>query len=392
MPLTQEAALILQAKNNETIQKALRSKLGLDESASVQVTAGFTIEDIGNKITDSLANANVTGWMFLYHQKTSNNETTNDIKISDIVIKELKISLGISTIYAELVTPALQLTINPYIHYQYLTPGSASQAAKENYPDAVAYTGSGWVSEPDLRTPSLAYYSEWTRAAFIRRTDLELLRDYLSAKVDESDDVFFSGAFLDYDSMQNARLRVEQLNTDGVDNTSQTFTLKAEPFSFAQIPPEKSDQAPLIIGPGVDTGTEEGTATGADTSGTNSDTNTADPAVVAITSNTKIPLSFAFVPCPPYWRVGQEAPKEYFALSGGYDGKKTTPLTLALQNSTAEAAFLGGTRISAKTKSLNILPIITRGVYRISSLFKTRPARIKSINLDQRKQQTKKRK
>jgi hypothetical protein len=382
MALTQEAALIEQAKRNEVTQKSLRSKLGVSESAPFQVTAGFTISAIENKITDSLANTNMTGWMFLYNQKNSNNEIINDIKISDIIVKELEISLGINTIFAELKTPELALTINPFIHYQLLAPGTATPQEKQYYPDAVAYTGSGYISKPNLRTPSLAYYSEWTRAAFIRRTDLQLLRDYLMARVDESDDVFFSGAFLDYDSMQNARLRVEQLNTDDIENTSQTFTLKAEPFSFAHIPLANADKAPTIPGPG--TAPEEEATSGVPAP--------ASPAVIAITPNTKIPLSFAFVPCPPYWRVGQEAPKEYFMLSGGYDGNKTTPLTKALQGSGAEAQFLGGARISARTESLNLLPIITGTIYRFFSIFKGRPTKKNNSNLGQGKQQSKKRK
>lgn len=381
MALTQEAALIKQAQKNEARQEALRLELGLSKSASVQATAGFTISDIGNKINDSLANTNMTGWMFIYHQNNNADEVVNDIKISDIIVRELEISLGLSTIYAEL-KPALNFTINPFIHYQHLTPGLATQAEKDNYPDAVAYTGSGYISKPNLRTPSLAYYSEWTRAAFIRRTDLELLRDYLTAQVDASDDVFFSGAFLDYDSMQNARLRVEQLNTEDVDNTSQTFTLKAEPFSFIQIPQARRNSPPIISGPGDGSGGEVTPVVPP----------TENPPVVAITPDTKIPLSFAFVPCPPYWRVGQEAPKELFMFTGGYKGNKTTPLTEALQITGAEAQFLEGARISARTESLNLLPILTGAAYRFVSLFKGRPTKINNSNLGQRKQQSKKQK
>lgn len=367
-----ETALKLQAQKNEANQKALRVDLGLGSNAPVQATAGFTLANIGNSITSSLADPDTTGWMFLYQVVQGANGPSNDTLVSDIIVRELKINLGIGTISTILETPALPLTVNPFIHIQRVAPGTASPSAATNYPDATAYTGSGYVPFPGLKTSRLSYFSEWTRAAFIRRTDLTLLRDYLLAEIDDCDDVFFSGAFLDYDSMQNARLRVEQLNTPGIDNISQSFTLKAEPISFMHADILNVNETPPIPGPGTGTGTGAGVP--------------AAPTVITDSSRASIPLSFTFVPCPPYWHAGEVALKEKAVVTGGYSSANTKSLNTSLQDQKNLREFIAGKKIKTATPSLNLWAIIGGGIIRLFSIFKRRPEFNNHTNLRSQKE------
>lgn len=357
-----ETTLIEQAQKNEANQESLRVELGLSEDSPIQATAGFTITNVKSRIAASMSKPNVTGWMFIYKMKSTPDGTSNDTNISDISLLELEISLGLNTISTILNAPLFSVEINPYIHFQHVALNSPNPSNSSDYPSAAAYTGSGYVPSLNLKTSSLSYFSEWTRAAFIRKTDLLLLHDYLEVGINSSDDIFFSGAFLDYDSMQNALLRIEQLNTPGIDNLSRTFTLKAEPISFQHASLLDEHQSPSI--PEPETSTEA-----------------TPPEATTDSSSASIPLSFAFVPCPPYWHAGEEGLKEKAMAVGGYSRANSRSINSLFQDQAQIDDFLARKKIKTSTLSLNLWPIIAGGIVRLFSLFKSRPRAADNTNL-----------
>ncbi len=274
-------------------ESRLRNKM--NGSPLLHYTAGFTIPNILDKLPASNStDIDLIGWMILFPK------TGPETEMRKIEIKKLwkSTSGGFSVLFtADFISAD---TIIPHICRQ--VPRTSSSQHTIGYFPALTLTQTVFTPQlTGLLMGDLSHHRTWAEASFIRRTDLDLLRDYLNpANQNGYDDVFFSGAEVKYSTMHNPRLRVQQHNYPSpppIYDTGHAFTLKAEPFNAAAVapvpPPTPLPKPPI----------PSATAAAA----------TGQPSGSSLVSTASAPGAFLMIPCPDFWEVSQGIAKEMAA-------------------------------------------------------------------------------
>ncbi|MFK8163961.1 MAG: hypothetical protein AB8H12_16060 [Lewinella sp.] len=276
-------------------------------------SAGFVIPQINAILNaDSNQATDMLGWMFLFPKK----EREDTPAMRQIEIKQLwKTTQGGSVVvYLEDFLPPG--TILPKICHQVFRTYSSEHTI--DYSPALQLTNIV-ITDPPAALPisALTYHRDWAEAAFLRRSDINFLRDYLSANSSQGyNDVFFSGGEVQYGTMHNPRLRVQQHNykPEGsampLYNTGYAFTLKAEPFIAGRISnPDLPPDSPLP--PGED----ETESELIDKNGTKQAqaTENQDAQESQEVSASKAPGAFMMIPCPDFWDIIHETAVEMSA-------------------------------------------------------------------------------
>lgn len=193
-------------------------------------TLGFTIENIAAKLPDFGEDPLLLGWMFFFIKAKANPNSARERieNIADIRMKEVRLVTDGRRAYKMEMNDlsASDFKIKPLLHTQEEAPVFLPNVTEEtsdgpvihvpNYDQCLGSTVSGYAPPTDIDGPeaplivNLEEYQAWADAAYIRATDLRLLKTYLVNDAAGYDDVFFSGAELDYSTLHNARLRLEQ--------------------------------------------------------------------------------------------------------------------------------------------------------------------------------------
>ncbi len=294
-------------------------------------TLGFVIENIANYLPSFGERPLFLGWMFHFTSQSTPRDPFDNI--SEITVSEVVLEEQGDGSYQITSSPLTDMTINPMVNFQVQVPEYIESS--DNYLNYLNKTLSGYKSaentvdsiEPLIK--KLEGYMPWADAAYIRATDLRLLKTYLLNDPSGYNDVFFSGAKVNFSTMNNARLRMEQrylkldsgiLNTDkdgykdstidlegiikniGQDSyldSSVAFTLKAEPVlnRLPPVPPDSGDQ---------DKGDEEAPGSGSGSgSGNLSLMSSGGAGGDGTESKPMMPAVFPLVGCPKYWAVFQ---------------------------------------------------------------------------------------
>ncbi|SER14563.1 hypothetical protein [Neolewinella agarilytica] len=235
------------------------------EMEQLTITAGFTIDNIGDLMagfrSDRQAEKDqeverimaeckgdpvpvqpvipqLIGWVF----KFPKNEGTRLVR--NIRVERMDMFLSAtSTTFPE--TPLKHtngdmVTLRPKIFYQRSTVNTDEFALP--YGVAFPHTEPGMFDAPDLTMADLEGYFRWSDLAMLQRGHLADFADFIFADgASVYNDLFFSGARLDYQTMHNPSMRLEQVNLKdsatsilvGQPESRTPFTLKAEPFIAA---------------------------------------------------------------------------------------------------------------------------------------------------------------
>ncbi len=267
-------------------EEGLRQKI--QGSTDLHYTAGFTIPDVYNLLPiSSSTDTDLVGWMFIF----PTGEGTKEMQ--QVEIKKLWKTTegGFSVLFTQDFIPAG--VIQPHICTQ--VPRTYSSQHTIGYVPALTLTQTAFTPQPNgLSLSDLSHYRKWAEAAFIRRTDLDLLRVYLDpANGNGYNDIFFSGAEVRYSTMHNPRLRVQQHNYPApppIYDSGHAFTLKAEPFDATATAPPLPQRDELI----------DAQVTG------EIDGDTAPvPTVSEEIPAARAPGAFMMIPCPDFWEVSQ---------------------------------------------------------------------------------------
>jgi len=139
------------------------------------------------------------------------------------------------------------VTLRPKVFYQRSTVDTDEFALP--YSPAFPHTEPGMFDAPNLTMADLEGYFRWADLAMLQRGHLADFADFIFADgASQYNDLFFSGARLDYQTMHNPGMRLEQLNLKdsqpkdaagqpinlvGQPESRTPFTLKAEPYIAA---------------------------------------------------------------------------------------------------------------------------------------------------------------
>lgn len=274
------------------------------------VNAGFTIANVKDLLDSSLGRPQVVGWFVMLRDPS----TTTPKQLEELTLRELTI-IRDGTTLAPGINTLTSATFLPMVVSQ--LQDAPAKARTVSYAEAQAHYGTRFWPATGLDTSDLAHYTDWGNAAFLRRTDLEFLQIYLNNKVDGCNDLFFSGAFTDFHTMNNPVLRVFQHNLPGpggtlIENSSQAFTLKVEPFinNFPDLPGRRGGE---ITSPGGTSKAAAGTAASAEL--------------------VRFPVSQLMLPCPDYWEIQEGT---LMAAQSAYPGIDEQALLDLAYNTNAE--------------------------------------------------------
>lgn len=250
-------------------------------------TVGFTIAGCLELIDKGLEDHSLLGWFFHFPKPGTGG------KVKDITMSKLQSR----TVDGRKVLTRVPLSaelgsklIKPKSHTQHARPDfslspetPASVSEYQRFPEEMVtlFSGSGYAAT-DPAIEQLSFYTEWAKAAFFRRTDLEFMRMVLDGQGGVHNDIFFSGSAVDYSTMHNPRYRVMQftLEDGSVADSSKAFTLKAEPIN------NKID-GPDLAGP--------------TTFSSNSGSSIGPAPITDQDVPLMIPAVFQAAPCPDYW-------------------------------------------------------------------------------------------
>jgi hypothetical protein len=273
-------------------------------------SAGFIIPQIHAVLNaDSNQATDMLGWMFLFPKE----EGVDTPAMRQIEVKQLwKTTQGGSVVvYLEDFLPPGMIL--PKVCHQESRTYSSEHTI--NYYPAHQLTNIV-IADPPVELPitALTYHRNWAEAAFLRRSDINFLRDYLASNSSQGyNDVFFSGGEVQYGTMHNPRLRVQQHNykPEGASiplyNTGHAFTLKAEPFiSGSNSTPDPPTDTPL---PPVEGEKEIELIETTDLNQTQARRNQESQQVSAA----KAPGAFMMIPCPDFWDIIHETATEMSA-------------------------------------------------------------------------------
>jgi hypothetical protein len=272
-------------------------------------SAGFTIPQIHAVLNaDSNLATDMLGWMFLFPKGEEDSYPMQDIEIKQL----WKTTQGGSVVvYLEDFLPPGM--IRPKICHQVTRTYSSEHTI--DYSSALQLTNIVIADPPEeLQVSALTHHRNWAEAAFLRRSDINFLRDYLASNSSQGyNDVFFSGGEVQYGTMHNPRLRVQQHNykPEGsvlpLHNTGHAFTLKAEPFIAGRTPfPDRPITDPISP---VESGTKIELIDEVDLD--------QDQQREALESQqvsaAKAPGAFMMIPCPDFWDIVHETASEMSA-------------------------------------------------------------------------------
>lgn len=302
MPNTNEAADHHPTMPDERQQHLI--DINPSKQKTYLATVGFTVTNCLTHIQQSLDDSEVLGWFIHF----KNAETKDNISVlSDLWISKLTLRpFGASKkLDMEKID---NLIIEPKIFYQLPNPGNDFRFA--DYSTSQVKTEGHYIkqseTETTLLTSDLSHYTIWADAAFLRRSDLNLLRLYLLSDQEGYNDFFFSGAKVNFDIMHDPRLRGMQFGLpdpsspgDTIPNSSAAFSIKVEPFKNQDVilsleeinnllmleELQEEDQSGSIPGPGDPSDDE-----------TSDNKNTIPP----------FPVAAIAAPCPDYWDVIEE--------------------------------------------------------------------------------------
>lgn len=233
------------------IVRRLGSHLGLEEDQELlllneqfSITAGFTIDrlndllvNIDNVTPNANSVARVIGWVFRL-PSSPNGDGSSLVK--DIIVKQIVARVtdqGTSIKEEELFYPGTTevVTVTPKILYQRRTI-PADDVAK-SYPKSFDLTQPRHTEDTDIPVRELENYQNWIDLSLLNRSDLENFQFLLQTQSAHYNDLFVSGAKIQYATMHNPQLRVEQktlvnkyTNELIGDDSNFPFTLKAEPY------------------------------------------------------------------------------------------------------------------------------------------------------------------
>lgn len=226
--------------------KDMAGKVGKTENG---FTAGFLIENIDellpktgndtetdNDIDIDIKSTEVIGWVFLFPPFSV--ERPNEVLISAITINQISlITRSNDDIFID-VSPLTRnnepVQIKPGIYGS--APYSGGGAHDMSYEDAHNLFNPFFLPDSNLHFSRLEGYESWAELSFLGRSDLDLMRTYLDTSFNGYNDFFFSGARMDYRTMHNPKLKVQQHTLVGkvtgiaVPDSSKAFTLKVEPI------------------------------------------------------------------------------------------------------------------------------------------------------------------
>jgi hypothetical protein len=241
---SQEGSKAQRLQEIEESRSAVLGELFPNKSAKGFFTFGFTIKDCARIIGESLAEEGLLGWFIhLKNPETGEREVTvscmiitweedqNGVRVPILATRELyQTAEGRSDpadfkVFSQLNPPNLGVT-------------EFDKAAKRDITDPVilqGLTNGIMVSAPNAKIEFLEQHTDWADACFLRRTDIKIMQTLLLAQPDAYNDYFFSGAKVDYNTMHNSKLRVDQFTLSDsfgnlVPDSSKAFTLKAEPI------------------------------------------------------------------------------------------------------------------------------------------------------------------
>lgn len=241
------------------------------EMEQLTITAGFTIDNIGELMAGFRADRQaekdqeverimaeckgdpvpvqpvipqLIGWVF----KFPKNEGTRLVRNIKVERMDMRLSAtGTTFPQVPLLYDNAPVILRPKVFYQRSTVDTDEFALP--YGVAFPHTAPGMFDAPDLTMADLEGYFRWSDLAMLQRGHLADFADFIFADgASIYNDLFFSGARLDYQTMHNPGMRLEQLNLKdsqpkdaagqpinlvGHPDSRTPFTLKAEPFIAA---------------------------------------------------------------------------------------------------------------------------------------------------------------
>jgi len=225
------------------------------------------------------------------------------------------------------------LKLRPKVLFQ-LSKVSTSESAL-SYSKAFPYTRPVMIDAPELTMEELEGYFPWADLAMLQRGNLADFADYIFADgASMYNDLFFSGANLDYRTMHNPSMRVEQLNlkdsASGAPvgaNSRTPFTLKAEPYIAANTPMRDFVQNPDEM-PAFNVEDTDALVAHLEASPDS-------PIILKSLADAggvdAPPISAHFFPCPTVWEYSNRVAIEAARIVGTTDQKAVSDYRAALQ-------------------------------------------------------------
>jgi hypothetical protein len=203
---------------------------------AAHLTVGFTIQNIRPLLDayktyrdNTPAGTEIIGWVFKY-------PTTPAKLVSGIEIFRLEIEVtatGSKLMETRISYPDdPRFVIIPKVLFQQRIAQQPSPAT--TYGPAYNETLPQVAPNDDLSLRDMEDHYDWAELALLQRFDLDNLADYLIGGPQGYNDIFFSGANLDFATMHHPVMRLEQFALDGgsipIAEARRPFTLKAEPY------------------------------------------------------------------------------------------------------------------------------------------------------------------
>lgn len=204
--------------------------------AANHLTAGFTIQNIGSLLDayktrrDNSPEGNeIIGWVFKFPDSPTK-------LMSDIEIFRLEITVtatGSELTETRITHPdESSVTVIPKVLFQQRDVQQASPVGA--YTPAYNETRPQVAPDNGLSIRDMEDHYDWAELALLQRFDLDNFADYLIGGPQGYNDIFFSGANLDFATMHHPVMRLEQFALDGgsipIEAARRPFTLKAEPY------------------------------------------------------------------------------------------------------------------------------------------------------------------
>jgi len=252
--------------------------------AAAHLTVGFTIQNIRplldaykTRRDNNPAGTEIIGWVFKYPQDSAKLVSSIDI---------FRLEIEVTATGSELTETKISSSddpsiIIPKVLFQQRSVQPTSPAGV--YQPAFNETQPQVAPNNDLSVRDMEGHYDWAELALLRRFDLDNFADYLIGGPQGYNDIFFSGANLDFATMHHPVMRLEQFALDGgsipIEEARRPFTLKAEPYIA------DADLNWLAFSGAGDTGSRSVTA---------------DPTP----STTGLPAAAFMYPCPTAWDYG----------------------------------------------------------------------------------------
>ncbi|MBC6995477.1 hypothetical protein QWY85_10375 [Neolewinella lacunae] len=225
--------------NNQSLAERFASLAATKvEAEAMRFTAGFTLNKLGDLLASVVdtqqggVSTKPLGWVFLfppYSATAPDSVLIKDIKINQINLVADGPNLAIDV---KLVGEGL---VRPKIYANRMT-GISTSTGPLDYNQAFDLLQPTMVDDTLLHLARLDGYEIYGELAFMSRSDLDLMKTYLGQSGKGYNDLFFSGASVNFLSMQHPLMVIDEKTLVGthtqlpVPEGSKGFSLKVEPL------------------------------------------------------------------------------------------------------------------------------------------------------------------